>query len=107
MEYLDHVREYQFAAVIDPFDPDTLDVSEVEEFIVVSSPPLNEANYRKEGESTITAWLPWFSVVFYGPARVRVSARYSSHICRTVLRTGPWPPVALTISGAGGGPPNV
>ena len=69
--YLDAIYELEPG---DPFDPDTLDVSEVEEFIVVSSPPLNEANYRKEGEPTITAWLPWFSVVFFGPARVRVSA---------------------------------
>ncbi len=69
--YLDAIYEL---GPEDAFDPDTLDVSELTEFIVVSSPPLNEANYRKEGESTITAWLPWFSVVFYGPNRIRVSA---------------------------------
>lgn len=69
--YLDAIYELDPG---DPFDPDTLDVSELQDFIVVSSPPLNEANYREEGESTVTATLPWFSVVFYGPARIRVSA---------------------------------
>lgn len=69
--YLDAIYDI---APGDPYDPDTLDVDEIADFVKASSPPLNEANYRKMGEATLKPRLPWFSVVFYGPIRVQVSS---------------------------------
>jgi hypothetical protein len=69
--YLDAIYELD---ADDAFDPDTLDPAELSDFLVVSSPPLNEANYRDEGDPTVKAQLPWFSVVFYGPTRILVHA---------------------------------
>ncbi|HYE57643.1 MAG TPA: DUF4249 domain-containing protein, partial [Rhodothermales bacterium] len=39
-----------------------------------SSPLLNEANYERNPDGTLTIRLPWIAVVFYGPNRLTVSA---------------------------------
>ncbi len=51
-----------------------LDVSELDEVLVNSSPPINEGSYERLPDGTLQVDLPWFAVVFYGPTRIRMSA---------------------------------
>lgn len=69
--YLDTIYEI---ADGDTYDPDTLDFSEVEPFLINASPPLNEANYQNNAEGNVTVRLPWFAIVFYGEHLVSTSA---------------------------------
>ncbi len=60
---------------LDPEDDlSDLDLLELEEVRITASPPLNEANYESEIDGSLTVWLPWFAVAFFGPNRVGVNA---------------------------------
>ncbi len=69
--YLDTIYDIKRG---EPYDPDSLDFSEVEPFLINASPPLNEANYDHNMDGTVTVRLPWFALVFYGEHRVSTSA---------------------------------
>ena len=56
------------------FDPDTLDVTEIEDLYEASSPPVNESSWEPEADGTIRIRLPWFAVAFYGPVQVEFNA---------------------------------
>jgi hypothetical protein len=46
----------------------------LEDLRIGSSPLLNEANYERNGDGTLTIRLPWIAVAFYGPNRLSVNA---------------------------------
>lgn len=52
-------------------DPDDFDIPDL---IRGSSPLLNEANYRRDADGTLTIALPWIAVVFYGPNEISASS---------------------------------
>lgn len=56
------------------YDPDTLDVTEIEDLYEASSPPVNESSWEPEADGTIRIRLPWFAVAFYGPVQVEFNA---------------------------------
>lgn len=43
-----------------------LDPAEMNEVLVNTSPPINEANYQEQPDGSLTVSLPWFAVAFYG-----------------------------------------
>ena len=47
---------------------------ELEEAIVATAPPLNEANYTLNADGTLTVPMPWLMVNFYGPQLVSANA---------------------------------
>lgn len=52
-------------------DPEDFDLADLRRG---SSPLLNEANYTRNPDGTLTIELPWISVVFYGPSRISASS---------------------------------
>ncbi|PIQ60957.1 MAG: hypothetical protein COV99_10160 [Bacteroidetes bacterium CG12_big_fil_rev_8_21_14_0_65_60_17] len=58
----------------DQFRDEDLDVSELDEVRINSSPPINEGSYERLPDGTLQVDLPWFAVAFYGPTRIRMSA---------------------------------
>lgn len=54
----------------DSFDPEA---DSIQEFRVTSSGLLNEGNFERTSEGTITIDLPWLAVAFFGPNEVRVN----------------------------------
>ena len=52
-------------------DPEDFDIPDL---IRGSSPLLNEANYTRNANGTITIALPWIAVVFYGPNEISASS---------------------------------
>lgn len=52
-------------------EPDDFDLADLRRG---SSPLLNEANYTRNDDGTITISLPWIAVVFYGPNRISASS---------------------------------
>jgi len=69
--YLDAIYEISSG---EEFDPDSLDASELEEFFLNASPPINEGNYVQNSDGTLTIALPWFAIAFYGESNVLTSA---------------------------------
>lgn len=69
--YLDGIYEISSG---EEFDPDSLDASELDDFFLNASPPINEGNYVENGDGTLTIGLPWFAIAFYGESRVFTSA---------------------------------
>lgn len=49
------------------------DEDSIESFRVNSSPLLNQANFPKNADGTVTVDLPWASVVFFGPNEVSIN----------------------------------
>lgn len=69
--YLDVIYEISSG---EEYDPSSLDVEELDDFLQNSSPPINEGNYNVNPDGTLTIGLPWFAIVFYGESRVHTSA---------------------------------
>ena len=59
-----------------PFFKDIFDEDEdsLEDFRVNESPPINEENYDRNPDGTLTIKLPWIAVNFYGPNRITANA---------------------------------
>ncbi|PEN13866.1 hypothetical protein CRI94_07345 [Longibacter salinarum] len=59
-----------------PLVADFLEQSEnsvLSDFVITSSPVLNEAGYTQNADGTLTLRLPWVVVTFYGPNRTRIN----------------------------------
>ncbi len=69
--YLDAIYEISSG---EDYDPNSLDVNELDHFLKNSSPPISEGNYEVNTDGTLTIPLPWFAIVFYGQNRVFTSA---------------------------------
>ncbi|GMQ82612.1 MAG: DUF4249 domain-containing protein [Rhodothermia bacterium] len=69
--YLDAIYEISAG---EEFDPNSLDVEKLGEFLQHPSPPINEGNYEVNPDGTLTIRLPWFAIVFYGQTRVHTNA---------------------------------
>ncbi len=53
------------------FDNDAFTLDEVR---IVSSTPLNEANYTAHADGTLSMEMPWIMIYFYGPQRTAINA---------------------------------
>jgi len=61
------IADSVFEANFTPFYASVFDADDsIEEFSVISSPIINEANYEIQPDGTILIRLPWISIAFYG-----------------------------------------
>ena len=56
------------------FDPEDIDLEDIDEVVEQSSPPLNEANWEVNPDGTLKLKMPWFFVAFYGDNEITASA---------------------------------
>jgi len=65
------VRRDNLTPLLDEFlDED----DDLEDFRINESPPINEGNYDRNPDGTLTINLPWIAINFYGPNRIRATA---------------------------------
>lgn len=67
---------HRIYGINDPTEEDfaSLDPSDLDAYLLVSSEPINEENYEVNPDGSLIVPLPWFGVAFYGDSRVSTTA---------------------------------